>query len=58
MANSGSTALRGIAGAIAGLGSIYLAVEGVIAPEAATAILSALIAFFVGEVNGRRAASA
>ena len=42
---------------IAGIGSIYLAATGVIASEAAVAILSAEVAFAVGEANGVRKAS-
>ena len=53
---SENTVLKAIAGSIAGVGAIYLAATHVIAPEAAAAILSSLVAYFTGEANGRRSA--
>jgi hypothetical protein len=43
-----------IGGTVAGVGSIFLAYEGIIPPEAVTAILGSLVAYFVGESNGKK----
>jgi len=51
---NGHILLRALAGTIAGVGAIYLCATGRISSEAAVAILTAEIAFFVGEYNGRR----
>jgi len=55
---SETTILKGIAGAISGIGAIYLCAIGKISPEATVAILAGLTAYFTGEINGRRAAKA
>ena len=54
MPYSESFYMRLIALPIAGLGAIYLTASGGIAPEAGAAILASLIAFVVGEQNGKR----
>jgi membrane protein DedA with SNARE-associated domain len=45
------------AGLTAGIGAIVLGSSGVISSDAAAAILSALIAYFIGETNGQKQAS-
>lgn len=54
---SESFILKVVALPVAGLGAIYLTASGTIAPEAGTAILASLIAFVVGDYNGRRTAT-
>ena len=54
MPYSESFYIRLVALPIAGLGAIYLTVSGGIAPEAGAAILASLVAFVVGEQNGKR----
>ncbi len=54
--NTEEVVLRCVAGCLAGVGAIILALKGVISPEATTAILAALLGFFIGEHNGRRTA--
>lgn len=49
--------LRLASGLTAGIGAVVLSSQGIISGDAAVAILSALIVYFIGETNGQIKAS-